>query len=173
MPKTIEYTKIIYIMKDLTIETKVHVYQFDELPEEYKSLVEKAKNQVKNSYSPYSHFSVGAAALLNDGTVFTGSNQENCAYPSGLCAERTTLFYANANRPDMPVKALAIACFTEGHYTQLPGSPCGSCRQVILETETRFNQDIQVILYGEKETYIFDSAKALLPLCFVSDNLKG
>ena len=160
-------------MKELQFSTIVKVYSFDELPSEYKMLVEKAKSSVKLSYSPYSHFAVGAAVLLDNGEVYCGANQENAAYPSGLCAERTVMFYANANRPDVPVKALACACYTNGHFTAKPGSPCGNCRQVLLETEHRFKRNMEIVLYGEDEIYVFPSAKSLLPHCFVDDDLNG
>ena len=160
-------------MKELEFKTTVKVYRYDELTDEYKMLIDKAKSSVRMSYSPYSHFSVGAAVLLDNGEVFCGANQENAAYPSGLCAERTVMFYANANRPDVPVKALACACYTNGHFTSRPGSPCGNCRQVLLETEHRFARDMEILLYGEDEIYVFPSAKSLLPHCFVDDDLKG
>ena len=128
-----------------------------------RELVEKAKAMTQNAYCPYSHFHVGAAARLADGQIVAGSNQENAAYPSGLCAERTTLFAANANNPNTPVEALAIACYTQGHYTKDAASPCGACRQVMLETEHRFGKPMQVILYGEDMCYVFDSAADLLP----------
>lgn len=160
-------------MKEFDITAKVQVYQFDELPEAWQRLVEKAKESTQKSYNPYSNFAVGAALLLADGQVFCGANQENAAYPSGLCAERTVLFYANADSPDTPVEALAIAGFTNGSFTREPVSPCGACRQVILEAEHRFGQNIRILLYGEQEIYVFESARSMLPFCFVSDNLKG
>lgn len=160
-------------MKKIEFKTIVKSCQFEELPEDYKLLVTKAKESTTRSYSPYSHFAVGASVLLNDGTIFCGSNQENAAYPSGLCAERTAMFYANAQCPDTPVKALACACFTGGHFTDKPGSPCGNCRQVLLETEQRFKQDMEILLYGESEILIFPSAKSLLPHCFVDEDLNG
>ena len=104
------------------------------------------------SYAPYSHFSVGAAALLNNGTIVTGTNQENAAYPSGLCAERTTLFYANSQYPDPPVNTLAIAARTEKDFIETPIPPCGAC-QVILETEKRYGQPIRILLYGKECIY--------------------
>lgn len=160
-------------MKTLEIKTKIHSYAIEELDEDLRCLVEKAKESIKGSYSPYSHFQVGAAVLLNDGSVYTGANQENAAYPSGLCAERTAMFYANANAPHTPVKAIAVAGHTDGHFTHEPASPCGNCRQVLIETEHRFSQPMKVLLYGESGVLVFDSAKDLLPLSFVSDNLEG
>ncbi|MBQ0136960.1 MAG: cytidine deaminase [Bacteroidales bacterium] len=160
-------------MKKLCIKTSLASYSMEELSESDRALILEAKEMTKKSYSPYSHFQVGAAALLADGTIVKGSNQENAAYPSGLCAERTTLFAANANHPDQPVKALAIACFTAGHFTEEPGAPCGSCRQVMLETEHRFGQPMRVLLYGEKAVYVFDKAEDLLPYGFFAEDLEG
>jgi len=160
-------------MKQLCIKTNLESYAWDELSEQDRQLISEAKAMTKTSYSPYSHFQVGAAALLQDGTVVKGSNQENAAYPSGLCAERTTLFAANANHPNTPVVALAIACYTQGHFTANPGAPCGSCRQVMLETEHRFGTPMRVLLYGEKSTYVFEKAADLLPIGFFAEDLEG
>lgn len=160
-------------MKELILQTKVTTCTLEEMEPSMRELVEKAKAMTQNAYCPYSHFHVGAAARLADGQILAGSNQENAAYPSGLCAERTTLFAANANNPNTPVEALAIACYTQGHYTKDAASPCGACRQVMLETEHRFGKPMQVILYGEDMCYVFDSAADLLPLNFVAENLKG
>ena len=158
-------------MKEITLETQVTTCKLEEMHPSMRELVEKAKAMTQNAYCPYSHYHVGAAALLADGQVITGSNQENAAYPSGLCAKRTTLFAANANHPDTPVLALAIACYTDGHFTKEAASPCGACRQVMLETEHRYGKPMQVVLYGEDMCYIFNSASDLLPLHFTSDNL--
>lgn len=160
-------------MKEMILQTKVTSCTLEEMDSSMRELVEKAKAMTQNAYCPYSHFHVGAAARLADGQIVAGSNQENAAYPSGLCAERTTLFAANANNPNTPVEALAIACYTQGHYTKDAASPCGACRQVMLETEHRFGKPMQVILYGEDMCYVFDSAADLLPLNFVAENLKG
>lgn len=159
-------------MQKKTIETHMAVYRFEELDEDYRMLVEKAKEQVKNSYVPYSHFHVGAALLLENGEVVAGSNQENAAYPSGLCAERVTVFYANARYPDVPVKAIAIAAWTDGRFLAQPITPCGACRQVLLETETRFGKDIPVLLYGTESVYVLERVRDLLPLCFVKDSMQ-
>ena len=126
-------------MENRNITTKIIVCSYDELNEEEKKLIDAAKEATNRSYSPYSRFQVGAAALLSGGTVITGSNQENAAYPSGICAERTTLFYANSQYPDLPVEALAIAAQTSGDFIDHPTAPCGACRQVILETEANEN----------------------------------
>ena len=158
-------------MQYIIHEIKISVFQPDEIPSEYISLIEEAKKQTQKSYAPYSEFHVGAAVLLENGIVVGGNNQENSAYPSGTCAERTAIFYANSQHPDIPVKLLAIAAFTNGKFTSEPVTPCGACRQVLLETENRYGQAIKVILYGTDKIYVFDSIKQLLPLSFGKDSL--
>lgn len=158
-------------MIEKEIKTKVLVYTYDELKPEYKLLIEKAKEQVKKAYAPYSEFQVGAAIELENGNVFAGSNQENSAYPSGLCAERVAMFYANAQCPDVPVKTLAIAAHTKGEFLADPITPCGACRQALLESETRFDKEITILLYGTDKTYEIVSVKQLLPLCFEKNSL--
>ena len=160
-------------MKELTLHTNIIACSLEEMTPSMRKLVEKAKAMTQNAYCPYSHYHVGAAALLADGQIVAGSNQENAAYPSGLCAERTTLFAANANNPQTPVLALAVACYTNGHFTKEAASPCGACRQVMVETEHRYGQPMQVILYGEDTCYIFSKAADLLPLNFDADNLES
>lgn len=154
-------------MEKRQIEIPYVIYTFAELPEEERQLVKAALDASYRSYAPYSHFSVGASALLDNGVIITGNNQENVAYPSGICAERTTLFYANSQYPEVPVKALAIvARDTSGKVTTQPISPCGACRQVMLETEKRFGRPIRILLSGAEETIIIESASHLLPLAF-------
>lgn len=153
-------------MKTLEIKTNVRVYEPQELPEDLRELVNRAKLKCQDSYAPYSKFHVGAAIRMENGDIFSGCNQENAAYPSGLCAERTTLFYAQAQRPKEPVIALAIAAETNGKFTDLPTPPCGACRQVMIETEQRGGKPMQIILAGEKAVYVIDSAKDLMPLVF-------
>ena len=160
-------------MRDIEIKTKLHSCEIHELSAEDRELVEIAKNQTKNSYCPYSKFHVGAAAKLENGVIIRGANQENAAYPSGLCAERSALFAAGANYPEVPVSTLVIACYTDGRFTDEPGAPCGACRQVMIETEHRYGGKMEVLLYGEDAIFVFDSAADLLPLTFVSENLKG
>lgn len=159
-------------MKDLTITSIIKVYTFDELNKAEQDLMTSAMEATTRSYAPYSKFSVGAAALLANGIVVTGTNQENAAYPSGLCAERTTLFYANSQYPDHPVLTLAIAARTEKDFIDLPIPPCGACRQVILETEKRYKQPIRILLYGKKEIYEVKSICDLLPLSFDASAMK-
>ena len=153
-------------MENRNITTKIIVCSYDELNEKEKKLIDAAKEATNRSYSPYSRFQVGAAALLSGGTVITGNNQENAAYPSGLCAERSTLFYANSRYPDQPVITLAIAARTEKDFIDNPIPPCGACRQVILETEKRYGQPIRILLYGKECIYEIKSIGDLLPLSF-------
>ena len=153
----------------MTIETKVKVCTVDELSPADREVVDAARRATANSYAVYSHFNVGAAVRLADDTIVAGTNQENAAYPSGLCAERTTIFWANSQYPSQAVKVLAIAARTDQGELEVPIPPCGACRQVILETEKRYNTPIRIILYGAKECYVVDDGiKALLPLSFDS-----
>lgn len=159
-------------MKLLTYETKVTAYKNDELPENYTLLIEKAKEQTKNAYALYSNFQVGAAMLLENGEIVCGNNQENSAYPSGICAERVAMFYANSQYPEVAVKIIAIAAFTKGQFLSEPITPCGACRQVLLESENRYNKNIKVLLYGTDKTYLLENVKQLLPLSFGMSSLQ-
>ena len=122
------------------------------------------------SYAPYSKFHVGAAALLEDGTIITGSNQENAAYPSGLCAERVALFHAGHQYPDMPVVALAIAAATNGRQVESISLRC--MPPGFVEAEQRYGKPMKVLLCGTKEVVVAESAESLLPLCFGAKDLK-
>ncbi len=153
-------------MKEKNIDLKFNVYQFDELTTADQELVNQAKEATQRSYSPYSKYQVGAAALLSDGTIVTGSNQENVSYPLSQCAERNTLFYANSQYPALAVDTLAIAAYTDNQYTSSPITPCGGCRQVMLETENRYKQPIRILLYGTQGVYEISSATFFLPLSF-------
>ncbi len=157
------------------VELILNVYEYekiDELQDTDRQLVEKAIEASQKAYAPYSQFHVGAAVLLENGIIITGNNQENAAYPSGLCAERVALFAANAQYPDIPVKAIAIVAFNnKNQMTPLPTPPCGACRQVMIETETRFDRPIKVILAGKSKILIINSVKELLPLSFTSNEL--
>lgn len=143
----------------------------DELSQSDRELVSAAMEATKGSYAPYSKFRVGAAARLANGLVFTGANQENAAYPSGLCAERTTLFAANAQYPDQPVLALAIAARKGNRFMSTPISPCGACRQVISGVEDRFGHPVRILLYGTEGIYECNGIDALLPLRFVDSDM--
>ena len=149
-------------MKKNKFEFTYHVLAIDKLDAQDRLLMESAREATLRSYAPYSRFHVGAAVLLENGIIMTGTNQENVASPSGLCAERTTLFYANSQYPDVPVVALAIASpDTEGIL-----SPCGACRQVMLETENRYGKPMRVLLCGAEEVIVVESARDLLPFAF-------
>ena len=138
----------------------------DEMEPQDRELVAAANAARTGSYSPYSKFAVGAALLLENGEVVRGSNQENVSYPCGLCAERTALYYANATYPDQPVRLLAIAARNAEGFLPSPITPCGACRQSLLETENRFGKPISVLLYGERKIYRLKSIASLLPLQF-------
>ena len=158
-------------MKEIEIKSLFRVYGMDELSQSDRELVSAAMEATKGSYAPYSKFRVGAAARLANGLVFTGANQENAAYPSGLCAERITLFAANAQYPDQPVLALAIAARKGNRFMPTPISPCGACRQVISGVEDRFGHPVRILLYGTEGIYECNGIDALLPLRFVDSDM--
>ncbi len=154
-------------MKDRSINIPVTECSYDELSAPEQRLVDLARRAYLRSYAPYSHFSVGAAILLDNGETVTGSNQENAAYPSGLCAERTAAFYAHSTYPDARFVTIAIAARgTDGLELASPISPCGGCRQSLLEYETLAGHDVKVILAGRERLYILPSIRSLLPLAF-------
>ena len=159
-------------MKHLKIEINYDFVSESELSAEDQELVTRAKEATKNSYANYSHFYVGAALRLENGEIIIGANQENAAFPSGLCAERTAVFAAQAQRPEQPIKTLAIAARNANGFLKEPISPCGPCRQVILEVEDRYKQPVRILLYGTDGVYVIDSVKDLLPFCFVDANMK-
>ncbi len=151
---------------------EITIKQENELDASELALLQAAKAATYRSYAPYSNFRVGAAVSLEGGEVMSGNNQENCSYPMGLCAERTTLFYANSRYPDTPVTALCIAARdSSGEFTRIPISPCGGCRQVMLESEHRYGRNIKIMLYGTDGIYILSSARDLLPVGFSEDSL--
>ncbi|MCM1162819.1 MAG: cytidine deaminase [Muribaculaceae bacterium] len=154
-------------MKKIEITTPLIEATFDELTPEEQTLVHTARAQTATSYAPYSHFRVGAAILLDNGEIVTGSNQENAAYPSGLCAERTAAFYAHARYPEARFVAIAIAAVgTDGCEVADPVAPCGACRQSLLEYEKLATHDVKVILVGREKVYILPSVRSTLPLAF-------
>ncbi len=154
-------------MKEIDLNIKIAELSVDELSPEYRTLVEAARKATYRSYSPYSNFRVGAAILLDNGEVVTGSNQENAAYPSSLCAERTACYYAHSAYPDSTMEAIAIAARgTDGSYLQDPISPCGGCRQALIEYENLAGKAMKVILVGADKVYVVPSVTALLPLAF-------
>lgn len=154
-------------MKNLDLMIPVKVASYDELSADDRRLVDTAREATRRSYAPYSHFRVGAAILLDNGEIVAGANQENVAYPSGTCAERTACFYAHATYPDARFRTIAIAARdTDGAEVRTPIAPCGACRQALLEYETLAGHDVMVILTGASELYILPSVKSLLPFAF-------
>lgn len=152
-----------------TREIKIVVHEFQnigELPENDQRLLNEARRITALAYAPYSHFHVGAAVLLDNGMIITGNNQENSAYPSGLCAERVTLFYANANYPDSGVKAIAVSAAKMNVLVNESVKPCGACRQALAEAEVRFGTPIRIILDGQDSILVLNSVESLLPLSF-------
>ncbi len=158
-------------MKDMELVSKIKVYDINEYDALSRDLISCAQNAAKRSYSPYSEFRVGSAVLLENGEIITGNNQENAAYPSGLCAERTAVFYANSTFPEIPVVAIAVAAWHKGDFTDTVCSPCGACRQVIAEVEKRFGTPVKIIMCAKNKVYEVDTIKTLLPLSFDSDML--
>ncbi|MCF8428727.1 MAG: cytidine deaminase [Bacteroidia bacterium] len=146
------------------------IQQFDSIEElntVSKNLLLSAKEAAKNAYAPYSKFNVGCALLLENGEIILGNNQENIAYPSGLCAERTAVFYAGANYPTIPIKMLAVSAFAKSYEVNKPVMPCGACLQSISEFELRFSKPIQIILQGNSgPIYIAEGTKTFLPFQF-------
>ena len=140
----------------------------DQLDPQDRQLAQAAIEAVGNSYAPYSHFNVGAAVMLEDGEIIKGSNQENAAYPSGLCAERTALFYAGATYPDKAVVKLAIAAGQNGKLCDTPATPCGACRQVMAQYQFKGGRPMEVLLIGARNIWKFSKVDDLLPLIFDS-----
>ena len=140
----------------------------DQLNHDDRILADAAIEAVSQSYAPYSNFNVGAAVLFEDGVIVKGANQENAAYPSGLCAERTALFYASASRPDKAMTALAIAAGQKGILCDEPATPCGACRQVMAQYQDKSGRPMTVILVGAKKIWRFSRIDDLLPLIFNS-----
>ncbi len=163
-------------MKELTVTTIIKECGYEELSSEDQLLVSQAKEMTRNAYAPYSHFHVGAAILLADDRIVLGANQENAASPSGTCAERSACFQAGAIAHGVPFRKIAIAAWTklrkpeglsyEEYFQDSPISPCGACRQALLEYETLGKAPVEVILYGRRRCYIFPSIASLLPYCF-------
>ena len=144
----------------------------DELNDNDRILLLKAKEAAKNAYAPYSKFRVGAAVLLANGTIVIGNNQENAVYPVGLCAERVALFSAQANYPDQPIVALAVTAIGSDGKISQPVPPCGSCRQAMIEAESRHKQPLRLIMQGEEGPIIIsEKMEDMMPLTFAEDFL--
>lgn len=162
-------------MKTRTITTEIEELTYDELTDEERRLTDEAREATRRSMADYSKFHVGAALLLDNGEIVCGSNQENAAYTSGTCAERSACFYAGARWPEAKFRKLAIAAWTaegkergkewEEYFQEEPISPCGLCRQALLEYETK-GGPIELLLCGREKVYRVKSVSDLLPLCF-------
>ena len=160
------------MMKEINLTTKIAVYPLEECSDVEKKLIDAAKKAALTAYAPYSGFRVGAALLLENGETFIGNNQENAAYPSGLCAERVAVFAAHAVHPDQKVTTIAVAAWSNGKFTDAAITPCGGCRQVLLEAENRFSSPLRILMYSNEAIYVVDSIKKLLPLSFGDEMLK-
>ena len=160
-------------MKELKIETTLEVYtDIAELPEDIQKLMRDAIDARDNAYAPYSKFNVGAAILLDNGEVIIGSNQENASFPSGLCAERTAIYYAGAKYPKAKMLKMAISASSRNQVTNQPIPPCGACRQSIAEYEVKQELPIELYFMGAEGKVIKSKSLAnLLPLLFESSSL--
>ncbi len=140
----------------------------DDLDIQDKHLLEKAIEATNSSYAPYSKFNVGAALLLDNSEIISASNQENIAFPSGLCAERVAIFYAQSKYPNAKIVSIAIVASVDGKVCDFPTYPCGACRQVMAEAESRSLEKIRYIIGGEKIIQIMYGTESLLPFIFDS-----
>ena len=144
-----------------------------ELSPEEQALIKNAKSSFKNAYVPYSGFLVGASILLEHGEIINGSNQENVAYPSGLCAERVALFYAGSQYPKIAIKTIAVSALSKTFDINDVVSPCGACRQVMAEYQQKQNSEIRILLHSPNDdVFIANSVQDLLPFMFTSPLLK-
>lgn len=156
-------------MRSFELKIPVEVVATADLDPQRRALVEKARAAVERAYAPYSNFHVGAAIELDNGTIVEGSNQENAAYPSGTCAERTAAFYAHSTYPDAKFVRIAIAARNSvGEVSEEPISPCGGCRQALLQYELLAGRNVEVILAGKESVHILPSVGSLLPFGFNS-----
>ena len=155
---------------------RITIEEYDsmqELSDADLGLMEQAEASLKNAYAVYSHYRVGAALRLSNGKIITGNNQENAAYPSGLCAERVAMFYAKSQYPGESIEAVAISAKADSFTIHQAVAPCGACRQVMAEYQTQQRSPIRVIMKGEQGPVLaVDSIKALLPLMFHAEELK-
>ena len=160
-------------MKQIKVDFSYRVYLPGELKESDKKLIKSAVDAAKTAYAPYSGFRVGVAARLEGGKIVNGSNQENAAYPSGLCAERVVLFYAQSKYPDVGAEAIAVYAKSDDFRLDKPVTPCGACRQVIAEHENRHGKKVRVIMGGSNgSVQVTEGIESLLPLMFMMEQLK-
>lgn len=146
----------------------VEYSSIDELNAEDKELATEAVAAMGNAYAPYSHFHVGAAVRMSNGQIVRGSNQENAAFPSGLCAERTAMFAASAKYPDKDMHSIAIAGGVHGRLADAPTTPCGACRQVMAQYQTKSGKPMTVIMVGKRKIWKFEKVDYILPFIFDS-----
>jgi len=160
-------------MKEIKIESNFLAFESkEELPEDIRSLMDRAIEAREKAYAPYSRFKVGAAVLLDNNEVITGSNQENASYPSGLCAERTAIYYAGAKFPESRILKIALTASSQNQETSKPVPPCGACRQAISEYEVKQNSPIEIYFMGKKgEVLRSESLANLLPFVFKKSSL--
>lgn len=140
----------------------------DQLDPKDRELAEAAIQATEGSYAPYSKFNVGAAVRLDNGLIIKGSNQENAAYPSGICAERTAMFYASATYPENAICSIAIVASQGGNVCEIPATPCGACRQVMAQYQSKGGRPMSVLLVGAGKIWRFSKVDDLLPLIFDS-----
>ncbi|MDE6333968.1 MAG: cytidine deaminase [Muribaculaceae bacterium] len=154
-------------MQELQLSIPYKKLSYDELDGRRQRLVDLARQYTHNAYAPYSHFHVGAAIALDNGEVVCGANQENAAFPSGTCAERSACFSAGARFPEAKFEIIAIAARgTDGNELRMPVAPCGACRQALLEYEGRAGHDVEVLLVGSEAIFALESVQSLLPFAF-------
>jgi len=160
-------------MKEIQLTYKVTTYQtLDELPEVSQKLILLAREAALRAYAPYSGYKVGAAVLLANEELITGNNQENAAYPSGLCAERTALFYASSRYPNVAVQSIAVSSISNDPTSTEIAKPCGSCRQVMAEYEDLSGMPIEIILDGSSTITVVNGIDTLLPFRFKKEDLR-
>ena len=156
-------------MTDKEIHIKFREYgSVEEMNPEDRELVAEAVKAMSGSYAPYSHFNVGAAVRMSNGQIVRGANQENAAFPSGLCAERTAMFAAGARYPDKDMLSIAIAGGVMGRLALTPVTPCGACRQVMAQYQTKSGKPMSVIMISADKIWKFDKVDDILPLIFDS-----
>ena len=154
-----------------SLELKINYTEYsslEELEEQDRILADAAIKAQATAYAPYSHFSVGAAVRMSNGDIVTGSNQENAAYPSGLCAERTAMFAASAKYPDEAMESIAVVAGPDGTICETPGTPCGACRQVMAQYQAKAGKPVSVIMIGAKAIWKFSKVDDILPFIFDS-----
>ena len=153
-------------MEKRILKSTIGIAKMDEMSADEQRLISKAIEMTNHSYAKYSHFNVGAAVMLDDGSIVGGCNQENAAFGVTICAERNALFTAGNLYPDVKIEAIAIAARNAQGFLSHPISPCGSCRQVMIETETRHQHPLRIVLYGTEGIYVLEGIATLMPLSF-------